>query len=111
MTLRRSAAVIVFVLALLNPAPAEAGWGYWSASPCRADVEWYATGAGVWYWQYGWSEANGAKLVPAGYFLNAYAGYGYECGFLGAPRSNRVCVGPNYSYQAFEGGQISRNVC
>lgn len=109
--MKRLAAVVALVLLVALAPPADAGWGYWSPSPCREDIEWYRTSAGVYYWQYGWSEYNGAKLVPVGYFLDTYATYGYECGFLGAPRSNKVCLSATFSYVQFQGGQITRNAC
>ena len=43
-----------------------------------------------------------------------YASQGYECGYLGAPTTNRVCVfvnGRYESYQNFQGGQLSANFC
>lgn len=111
--IRRLLAMGVLTLGLvgLSAGPAAAGWGYWSPSPCRADVEWYATNYGIWYWLYGYSEYHGAKLVPAGYFLDTYRTYGYECGFLGAPLTNKICVGMSYSYIDFQGGRISGPRC
>lgn len=103
-------ALLILALVMLSAVPVQAGVGYWSPSPCRADMEWYRNSEGVWYWQYGWSETNGAKLVRVGYYLDVYAAYGYECGFLGAPRTSKICQRTDnrtFCYQQFEGGQIT----
>jgi hypothetical protein len=95
---------------VVGPDPATADWYQWSQSGCRADIEWMATSAGVWYWRYGWSETYGAKMVPWGHFETTYAGYGHECGFLGAPTTGKFCSG-GQAFINFQGGQISRNYC
>jgi hypothetical protein len=105
--MKRILGSLILALALVAPAlPANAGWYYWEPSPCRADVEWFRSDAGVWYWLDGWSETHGAHLVPNGYYLDIYAGYGYECGFLGAALTNKICQ-PGFCYEQFEGGVIS----
>ncbi len=94
-------AMSVGVLALAPTQQALAGQDYWSTSDCRPDVWWYnRTGTyGTWYW---W--ANGAQQhFVGGRVMDAYSYANWQCGSLGAPRSD---FEPNTGYQYFEYGEI-----
>lgn len=65
-----------------------------------------ATSSGVWYWLDGYSESHGAHLVRYGPFMDWYAYYDYQCGWLGAPLSDEYFTGRGWR-QDFEGGWIA----
>lgn len=109
--MRRTLAALLLALALLTLTPsAEAGVGYWSPSGCRADVEWYRSSYGVAYWQWGWSPNNGGAhwVTEAHGFRATYEGRGWECGSLGAVRSNPYYAGGAWRLD-FERGQLVSN--